>query len=138
MESWFEPSPLFADFKTYMKGNAPVEAVDYVVLQRGEMPPLMRNAISESLKGRPKSAETRSRMSAAQLGICKQPLSEATKAKLSAALKGRKRPPFSAETRAKMSENNRRTKKGWKQKPETIAKRVAAFKLTIAKRKNAD
>ncbi len=61
-----------------------------------------REKISQSLRGRPPSEETRKKISLANKGRKRGPMPEETKLKLSAATKGRSGQLFSDESRAKM------------------------------------
>ena len=110
----------------------------------------VRAKMSAAKRGKPKSAETKAKLSAAQKGIKRGSPSAETKAKLSAAHKGKtlsaetkakmsaaqKGKPKSAEARAKMSA----AKKGKKYGPrsaETKAKISAAAKLREARKREA-
>jgi hypothetical protein len=112
--------------------------------------PELRAKLSAVHRGKPKSPEHRARIGAANLGQKKGAPSAATRAKMREAHK--RRPPISAETRAKLSEAQRRrvwtdaarataaeacarlsgANVGRKMSPESIAKRIAAFKATRA------
>ncbi len=74
-----------------------------------------RMATLATVGQKPRSAESRARQSAAQMG---RKASEATRIKMSRSLKGKTGRP------------------GVKQSPEHIARRVAAYKATVAKRKD--
>lgn len=66
---------------------------------------IIRKKISNSLKGKTHSEETRLRMSIAQKN--KAPMSEETKQKISKAKKGKTLPPISEETRTRLSNASR-------------------------------
>lgn len=124
----------------------------YDVLEKGLNCRLTR---TEDKSGR-QSEETKKRQSEAKKGKPNwkrgkrvKPLSEETKRKISEANRGKKMPPCSEETRKKMSQAQKgkvrsreavaksaASRRGSKIPVEAIQRRVAAFKATIAARKN--
>ena len=69
-----------------------------------------RQKISETHKGKSKSAETKAKMALAKLGKARGSHSEEHKAKLSKALKGRPGKPFTEEHKAKISKSLKKAK----------------------------
>jgi group I intron endonuclease len=89
---------------------------------------------SGAKKGHPVSELTKERISAANKGRIYGPHSEESNAKRAASLKGRKRGPRDPEL-VKRIANSIRGKKYGPQSPEHLAKRIAALRAGIERRK---